>query len=135
MKLHEYQAKELLAKYDVPVNEGEVAHTPEQAEQIARRLGHPVMIKAQVMMGGRGKAGGVKYSKDVAEARKNAENILGKVLKNEQNPKGELVKLVLVDLSHLGGIERIVSFIGVGVLMLVIGYFSPVPPRKTEVSP
>jgi uncharacterized membrane protein len=46
-----------------------------------------------------------------------------------------VVKLVLVDLSHLSGIERIVSFIGVGVLMLVIGYFSPVPPRRTEVSP
>ena len=96
MKLHEYQAKELLAKYGVPVNEGEVAETPEEAEAIARRIGKPVMIKAQVMMGGRGKAGGVKYSKDVAAARENAENILGRVLKNEQNPKGEEVKRVLV---------------------------------------
>src|SRR5437867_3884588 len=96
MKLHEYQAKELLAKYGVPVNEGEVADTPEHAEEIARRIGRPVMIKAQVMMGGRGKAGGVKYSKDARAARENAENILGKVLKNEQNPKGELVKRVLV---------------------------------------
>ena len=96
MKLHEYQAKELLAKYGVPVNEGEVAETPEQAEAIARRIGKPVMIKAQVMMGGRGKAGGVKFSKDADAARSNAENILGKVLKNEQNPKGEEVKRVLV---------------------------------------
>lgn len=96
MKLHEYQAKELLAKYGVPINQGEVAETPEQAEQTARRIGRPVMIKAQVMMGGRGKAGGVKYSKDAQAARKNAEDILGKVLKNEQNPKGELVKRVLV---------------------------------------
>ena len=96
MKLHEYQAKELLAKYGVPVNEGEVADTPAEAEEIARRIGRPVMIKAQVMMGGRGKAGGVKYSKDVAEARSNAENILGKLLQNEQNPKGEVVKRVLV---------------------------------------
>src|SRR6476620_482680 len=96
MKLHEYQAKELLAKYGVPVNEGEVADTPEHAEEIARRIGRPVMIKAQVMMGGRGKAGGVKYSKDATAARENAENILGKVLKNEQNPKGELVQRVLV---------------------------------------
>src|SRR6476620_8519262 len=96
MKLHEYQAKELLAKYGVPVNEGEVADTPEHAEEIARRIGRPVMIKAQVMMGGRGKAGGVKYSKDATAARENAENILGKVLKNEQNPKGEEVKRVLV---------------------------------------
>ena len=96
MKLHEYQAKELLAKYGVPVNEGEVADTPEHAEEIARRIGRPVMIKAQVMMGGRGKAGGVKYSKDARAARENAGSILGKVLKNEQNPKGELVKRVLV---------------------------------------
>jgi succinyl-CoA synthetase beta subunit len=96
MKLHEYQAKEMLAKYGVPVNEGAVAETPDEAEQIARRIGKPVMVKAQVMMGGRGKAGGVKYSKDVAAARENAENILGKVLKNEQNPKGEEVKRVLV---------------------------------------
>jgi succinyl-CoA synthetase beta subunit len=96
VKLHEYQAKELLAKYGVPINQGEVADTPEQAEAIARRIGKPVMIKAQVMMGGRGKAGGVKYSKDVEAARQNAENILGRVLKNEQNPKGEEVKRVLV---------------------------------------
>ncbi len=96
MKLHEFQAKELLAKYGVPVNEGEVAETPDEAEAIARRIGKPVMIKAQVMMGGRGKAGGVKFSKDADAARSNAENILGKVLKNEQNPKGEEVKRVLV---------------------------------------
>ncbi|HEX9991096.1 MAG TPA: ADP-forming succinate--CoA ligase subunit beta [Chloroflexia bacterium] len=96
MKLHEYQAKEMLAKYGVPINEGAVADTPAEAEEIARRVGRPVMIKAQVMMGGRGKAGGVKYSKDVAEARKNAENILGKLLVNEQNPRGEVVKRVLV---------------------------------------
>jgi succinyl-CoA synthetase beta subunit len=96
MKLHEYQAKEMLAKYGVPVNEGYVADTPEEAEEIARRIGKPVMIKAQVMMGGRGKAGGVKYSKDVEAARKNAENILGRLLQNEQNPKGEVVKRVLV---------------------------------------
>jgi succinyl-CoA synthetase beta subunit len=96
MKLHEYQAKEVLARYGVPINQGEVADTPEEAEQIARRIGKPVMVKAQVMMGGRGKAGGVKYSKDAEQARQNAENILGKVLKNEQNPKGEEVKRVLV---------------------------------------
>jgi succinyl-CoA synthetase beta subunit len=96
VKLHEYQAKELLARYGVPVNEGYVAHTPDEVEQIATRIGKPVMIKAQVMMGGRGKAGGVKYSKDVAAARQNAENILGRLLQNEQNPKGEVVQRVLV---------------------------------------
>jgi succinyl-CoA synthetase beta subunit len=96
VKLHEYQAKELLARYGVPVNEGYVANTADEAEQIAMRIGKPVMIKAQVMMGGRGKAGGVKYSKDVAAARQNAENILGRLLQNEQNPKGEVVQRVLV---------------------------------------
>ncbi|MBF6614988.1 MAG: ADP-forming succinate--CoA ligase subunit beta [Chloroflexi bacterium] len=96
MRLHEYQAKEVLAKYGVPINQGEVAYTPDEAEKIATRIGKPVMVKAQVMMGGRGKAGGVKYSKDAQTARQNAENILGKVLKNEQNPKGELVKRVLI---------------------------------------
>ena len=58
MKLHEYQAKELLARYGGPVNEGYVANTPDEVEQIATRIGKPVMIKAQVMMGGRGKAQG-----------------------------------------------------------------------------
>lgn len=96
MRLHEYQAKALLAEAGVPINEGEVAETPAEAEVIARRIGKPVMIKAQVMMGGRGKAGGVKYSKDIEAARQNAENILGKLLVNEQNPKGEVVKRVLV---------------------------------------
>jgi succinyl-CoA synthetase beta subunit len=96
MKLHEYQAKELLARAGVPVNEGEVATTDEEAYAIAKRIGKPVMVKAQVMMGGRGKAGGVKFSKDATAAQENARNILGKVLKNEQNPKGEEVKKVLV---------------------------------------
>ena len=73
-----------------------MADTADEAEQIATRIGKPVMIKAQVMMGGRGKAGGVKYSKDVAAARQNAENILGRLLQNEQNPKGEVVQRVLV---------------------------------------
>ena len=96
MKLHEYQAKEMLAKYGVPVNEGHVAETVDEVVEIARRIGKPVMIKAQVMMGGRGKAGGVKYSEDVEAARENASNILGKLLQNEQNPRGEVVKRVLV---------------------------------------
>jgi succinyl-CoA synthetase beta subunit len=96
MKLHEYQAKELLARAGVPVNEGEVASTVDEAYAIAKRIGKPVMVKAQVMMGGRGKAGGVKFSKDAEAAQENARNILGKVLKNEQNPKGEEVKKVLI---------------------------------------
>jgi succinyl-CoA synthetase beta subunit len=77
MNIHEYQAKELLAAQGVPVPMGEVATTPEQAEEIARRIGGAVVVKAQVHTGGRGKAGGVKLAGTPAEAREKAEAILG----------------------------------------------------------
>ena len=64
MKLHEYQAKGLLRDYGIPVPEGKTADTPAEAEAIAREIGCPVMIKAQVLVGGRGKAGGVKMAAD-----------------------------------------------------------------------
>jgi len=61
VKIHEYQAKDILARYGIPVQPGKVAATPEEAEAIARELGGPVVVKAQVYVGGRGKAGGVKF--------------------------------------------------------------------------
>src|SRR4051794_13648639 len=61
VNIHEYQAKDILRRYGVPIPPGEVATTPDEAEAIARRVGKPVMVKAQVHVGGRGKAGGVKY--------------------------------------------------------------------------
>src|SRR5947208_1613923 len=61
VNIHEYQAKDVLRRYGVPIPPGEVATTPDEAESIARRIGKPVMVKAQVHVGGRGKAGGVKY--------------------------------------------------------------------------
>jgi succinyl-CoA synthetase beta subunit len=70
--LHEYQAKELLQAAGVPVPPGRIAHTPEEAEAIATEYGVPVMVKAQVHTGGRGKAGGVKYCKTAADAREKA---------------------------------------------------------------
>jgi succinyl-CoA synthetase beta subunit len=90
--LHEYQARELLARYGIPVPRGEVAETPEQALAIAQRLagGGPVMVKAQVHAGGRGKAGGVKRAKDAAEAARHAATILGMTI------KGLTVRKVLV---------------------------------------
>src|SRR5205823_1647571 len=90
--LHEYQARELLARYGIPVPQGEVAETPEQALAIAQRLagGGPVMVKAQVHAGGRGKAGGVKRAKDAAEAAQHAATILGMTI------KGLTVRKVLV---------------------------------------
>jgi succinyl-CoA synthetase beta subunit len=60
MKIHEYQAKEILARHGIPVNNGELAATPDEAEAIAQRFGKMVVVKAQVLVGGRGKAGCVK---------------------------------------------------------------------------
>ena len=77
MDLFEHQGKELLAGYGLPVPPGEVAFTPEEAVEAARRLGPPVAVKAQVHTGGRGKAGGVKLAADLDEARACATAILG----------------------------------------------------------
>ena len=77
MNIHEYQAKELLRAEGVPIPPGETATTAEQAEAIARKYGKPVVVKAQVHAGGRGKAGGVKLAKTPEEAREKAEAILG----------------------------------------------------------
>ncbi|HHB91086.1 MAG TPA: ADP-forming succinate--CoA ligase subunit beta [Anaerolineae bacterium] len=91
MKLHEYQAKRIFAKYGVPIPEGDVATTPEEARAIAERIGGPVVVKAQVLVGGRGKAGGVKLARTPAEAEEKARAILGMTI------KGLTVKKVLVD--------------------------------------
>ena len=77
MDLYEHQGKELLARYGIPVSEGRVALTPAEARAAAEELGGPVVVKAQVLTGGRGKAGGVKLAKDPDEAEKLAGDILG----------------------------------------------------------
>ena len=82
MNIHEYQAKEILRRFGVPIPPGEVATTPAEAEAIARKLGGAVMVKAQVHAGGRGKAGGVKYCKDAAAAKEKATAILGMKIKD-----------------------------------------------------
>jgi succinyl-CoA synthetase beta subunit len=98
MKIHEYQAKALLARHGVPVPRGEVASTPEEAEAVAKKLGGSVVVKAQIHAGGRGKGGGVKVAKDAAEARAVAEKILGMTLITRQTgPEGRVVKKVLVE--------------------------------------
>ncbi len=91
MKLHEYQSKQIFAKYGIPIPNGEVATTPAKARQIAERLGFPVVIKSQVLVGGRGKAGGIKVARDAAEAERLAGQILGMAI------KGLTVDRVLVD--------------------------------------
>jgi succinyl-CoA synthetase beta subunit len=81
VNIHEYQAKEIFRRHGIPVPPGEVAGTPEEAEQIARRYQGTVVVKAQVHAGGRGKAGGVKLAKTPAEARQVASTILGMQIK------------------------------------------------------
>jgi succinyl-CoA synthetase beta subunit len=98
MKIHEYQAKALLARHGVPVPRGEVASTPEEAEASAKKLGGSVVVKAQIHAGGRGKGGGVKVAKDAAEAREIAAKILGMTLITHQTgPEGRVVKKVLIE--------------------------------------
>ncbi len=91
MDLFEYQGKELLRKFDVPVPEGRVATTPEEAAEAARGLGSRVVVKAQVQVGGRGKAGGIKLAGSPEEAADVAGQILG------MDIKGHTVKRVLVE--------------------------------------
>jgi succinyl-CoA synthetase beta subunit len=99
MKIHEYQAKELFRKYDVPIPEGGVAFTAEDAEAVADGLGgYPVVVKAQIHAGGRGKGGGVKLAHSAQEAAQTADRILGMTLVTHQTgPEGRLVKKVLVE--------------------------------------
>jgi succinyl-CoA synthetase beta subunit len=81
VKIHEYQARELFEAHGIPVNHGEVARTPEQAKAIAEKIGKMVVVKAQVHVGGRGKAGGVKLAKAPDEAFEKASQILGMDIK------------------------------------------------------
>ena len=96
MKLHEYQSKELLSKFGVPVPRGEVATDYDGALKIAESLGGNVVVKAQVLMGGRGKAGGVKLFTDSNAAATFASELIGKKLVSIQNPAGMVVEKVLV---------------------------------------
>jgi succinyl-CoA synthetase beta subunit len=98
MKIHEYQAKAILAKYDVPVPRGEVAYTVEEAEAAAKKIGGSVVVKAQIHAGGRGKGGGVKIAKDANEAAEIAKKMLGMTLVTHQTgPEGRLVQRLLVE--------------------------------------
>lgn len=97
MKIHEYQAKEILAEFGVPVPAGRVARTPAEARAIAEELGGKVVVKAQIHAGGRGKGGGVKLANSVDEAKAVAEQIIGMQLVTPQTgPEGQKVKSVLV---------------------------------------
>ena len=105
MNLHEYQAKEILRRHGVPIPDGDIATTPDAAEALAVKYGVPVMVKAQVHVGGRGKAGGVKYCATPEAAREKATAILG------MDIKGLTVLKVLVTVAEDIGSEAYVGII------------------------
>ena len=91
MDLFEYQGKQFFAQYGIPVSDGAATDNVDEAVAIADRIGYPVVIKAQVQVGGRGKAGGVKLAANADEAREHATNILGLDI------KGHIVHQVLIN--------------------------------------
>ena len=98
MKIHEFQAKAILAEYGVPVPQGEVALTPVEARNAAERLGAVVVIKAQIHAGGRGKAGGIVLASSPGEAETAAERLIGsRLVTHQTGPEGSVVKRVLVE--------------------------------------
>ena len=98
MKIHEYQAKAILAQYHVPVPRGEVAFTVEEAEAAAKKIGGSVVVKAQIHAGGRGKGGGVKVAKDATAAVELARQILGmRLVTNQTGPEGRIVQRLLIE--------------------------------------
>jgi len=99
MKIHEYQAKELFKTYNIPVPDGGVAFTPEEASKIASKLDQlPVVVKAQIHAGGRGKGGGVKIAGSIDEVTGSATSIIGmNLITHQTGPEGKIVKKILVE--------------------------------------
>jgi len=91
--LYEYQGKQFFASFDIPVSDGDAARTVDEAVAVAERVGYPVVVKAQVQVGGRGKAGGIKLANDADEVRTHASNILG------MDIKGHTVEIVWVEVA------------------------------------
>ena len=98
MDLFEYQGKQYFARFGVPVSPGGIATTPDEVVELAEGLGYPVVVKAQVQVGGRGKAGGIKLAGDAQQARAHAASILG------MDIRGHVVRRVWVE--HASDIER-----------------------------
>lgn len=91
MRLFEFEAKNILKKYDIPIPKGDVASNPDEAEAIAREIGKPVVLKSQILVAGRGKAGGIIFANTPAEAKKVAANLIGSTI------KGSIVTNLLVE--------------------------------------
>ena len=99
MKIHEYQGKEILRRFGVPVPRGEVAFSADEAVGVARRLGGPVwVVKAQIHAGGRGKGGGVKLARSLEEVRARAQEMLGmQLITHQTGPQGQKVRRLLIE--------------------------------------
>ena len=98
MKIHEFQAKQILAKYGVPVPKGRVAASADEARVIAQELGGRVVVKAQIHAGGRGKGGGVKLANSPDEAAQVFSQIMGmQLITHQTGPQGQKVKTVLIE--------------------------------------
>ncbi len=98
MKIHEYQAKQILSKFGVAIPQGEVAFSPDEAKAIAEKIGPKVVLKAQIHAGGRGKGGGIKIASNPQEAESLAREMIGMTLITHQTgPEGKTVKRLLVE--------------------------------------
>ena len=99
MKIHEYQAKQLFKRYGISIPDGDIAVTADDAVKVAQSIGNlPVVVKAQIHAGGRGKGGGVKLAKSIEEVKSIAGSIIGMNLKTHQTgPEGRRVKQVLIE--------------------------------------
>ncbi len=98
MKIHEYQAKAILAGFGVPVPRGEVVYSPEGAEAAAKKIGSSVVVKAQIHAGGRGKGGGVKVARNLQDAVEITRGMLGmKLVTHQTGPEGRIVQRVLIE--------------------------------------
>jgi succinyl-CoA synthetase beta subunit len=98
VKIHEYQGKAVLAQHGVPVPKGKVAYTVEEAVEVAKGLGFPVVVKAQIHAGGRGKGGGVKVAKSLDECEAITKSMLGMTLRTHQTgPEGRVVRRLLIE--------------------------------------
>ena len=107
MKVHEYQAKEIFAKYGIPVPTGQVAQSPQEVRQAAAEIGCPVMIKSQVHVGGRGKAGGIKMAQTPEEAESLSGEILGMKIKGLEVSK--VLVTQAIDIDSEGDIDIVSS--------------------------
>ena len=98
MKIHEYQAKQILTQYGVKIPEGQVANNPSEAFEIAKKLGGTVAVKAQIHAGGRGKGGGIKIAKNPEEAKEMAGKLIGsKLVTPQTGDEGKVVQRVLIE--------------------------------------